>query len=216
MEFFTKYNCKTSWDTTRFRTGEIPIIIGDYNGTYNGLMGMSDIRGLWEMAPMLGTVDENGNINRTTLASTGAMVIPRGAVDPTATWEYLKWYLSAETTYALALEQIAVSGPTVKYNTANLEVLRSLPWTDYELAALNVQLDNLAAIPEYPGNYIVGTYVGNAFMDVYNNNTEPSEAMLNRIIDINKEISRKRKEFGMEYNEISYSGTIEGLEDLDD
>ena len=39
-------------------------------------------------------------------------------------------------------------------------------------------------------------------MDVYNNNTNPIDAMLDRILDMNKEISRKRKEFHLDYYEI--------------
>ena len=44
-------------------------------------------------------------------------------------------------------------------------------------------------------------------MDVYNNHADPSSAMLDRILDINKEISRKRKEFGFEAYDVSYGSS---------
>ena len=43
-------------------------------------------------------------------------------------------------------------------------------------------------------------------MDVYNSGADASNAMLDRIYDINREISRKRQEFGMDAYDISYSG----------
>ena len=82
-----------------------------------------------------------------------------------------------------------------RYNTANVNALLSLAWTEDELKAVSIQLKNLVGIPEYPGSYIVPVYVDNAFMDVYNNGTNAVSAMLDRILDINKEISRKRREF---------------------
>ena len=96
-------------------------------------------------------------------------------------------------------------GPAAKYNTANISALAELPWTASEYRALEAQMNNLAAVPEYPGGYIIDRYVNFAFMDVYNNAADPVESMLDNITEINKEISRKRKEFNLAYYEISYS-----------
>lgn len=54
------------------------------------------------------------------------------------------------------------------------------------------------------------TYVKNAFYEVYNTGADASNAMLDRIYDINREISRKRQEFGMDAYDVSYSGTKTG------
>jgi hypothetical protein len=97
-----------------------------------------------------------------------------------------------------------------------VNALLSLAWTEDELKAVSIQLKNLVGIPEYPGSYIVPVYVDNAFMDVYNNGTNAVSAMLDRILDINKEISRKRREFKMDYLEISYSGSFVEGEPTDD
>ncbi len=211
-EFFTKYKCKTSYDIGRFRTGEIPIIFGDFIGTYNTLMGMSDLRGLWEMAPMPGTVQEDGTINNVTVAGPAAEIIPRGCKDIEAAWEYIKWNATTETQYNFGMEQIAVTGPTTKFNTANIEVLGMQPWTDEEWAAISQQLDNLVSYPNYPGNYIIGVHVNNAFMAAYNDGVDPAEALLDRVLDIHTEINRKRKEFGMDYYEVSLNGQVTNVD----
>ncbi len=211
-EFFTKYKCKTSYDTGRFRTGEIPIMFGEVISTYNTLMGMSDLRGLWEMAPMPGTVREDGTVSYLTTVDTAADIIPRGCKDIEAAWEYIKWSASTETTYNFGMETIAVTGPTTKFGTANLAVLGMQPWTDEEWAAIEHQLDNLVAIPNYPGNYIVTVHINNAFMEAYNGAADPAEALLDRIVDINTELNRKRKELGMDYYDVSMSGTLQDSE----
>lgn len=205
--FFTKYSCPAVWDITRFRSGEVPIIIGDAVSNYNTLMSFSELRGLWEMAPLLGTAKEDGTIDNTSITTVTSIIIPRGANNPQSSWEYLKWRATEDTQQKLVNETINVSAPTTKVNTANLNALLNQPWTTYEYEAISTQVNKLRAVPEYPGGYIVGVYVANAFNDVYNNKTDPSEAMLDRILDMNKEISRKRKEFKMEAYDVSYQGS---------
>ena len=211
--FFTKYSCPVEWEISRFRSGEIPVIVMDGVGTYNALMGFSELRGLWEMAPLLGTLDENGNINNTSVTTVNSLIIPRGANNPESSWKYLKWRASEEIQKRLVAETIAVSAPTTKVGTANLNALLDQPWTTFELEAVKTQINALSAIPEYPGGYIVGVYVSNAFLAVNNSKVDSSEAMLDRILDINKEISRKRREFKMDAYEISYQGSYKDQQD---
>ncbi len=199
--FYTKYGCNVSWDVSRFRTGEVPIIIQDAISGYNTLMNFYDLRGLWEMAPILGTRRDDGSIDRTSMSGVSSIIIPRGAQDPQKSWEYLDWYTSYTAQKLLINETIAVSQPTTKVASSNLQALLEEPWTTIERAAIETQLKELASIPEYPGGYIVPTYVGYAFSDVYNNGTDASTAMLDRILDINKELTRKRKEFNMDVYE---------------
>lgn len=213
-DFFTKYKCDVIIDVTRFRTGEVPIIIGDAISFYNTLMGFYELRGLWEMVPLPGIRnEETGEINRTSTTVTSALVIPRGANNPQSTWEYIKWYMSEETQLRFYKETLNVNAnPTVKSGTANLGALRKEAWTDDERIAIEAQLEQLAGVPEYPGNYIITQYVSNAFYDVYNNGTPPITAMQDRVIDINKEISRKRKEFGLGYYKITFNREEAGKE----
>lgn len=215
--FFRKYSSPVSWDTSRFRTGELAIMISSNETTnssitfYNELMNYVELRGLWEMAPMLATVIENDDgtqtLNYSTTVTVSGMVIPRGSNNPESSWKYISWYVSTDTQEKMRNETIAVNPlPTTKFNSANTEVYLSQPWTESEYKAVSKQMKMLAGITEYPGHYIVPTYVKNAFLDVYNNGKDASNAMLDRIYDINREISRKREEFGMDAYNVSYSG----------
>jgi len=213
-DYFTKYKCDVIIDVTRFRTGEVPIIIGDAINFYNTLMGFYELRGLWEMVPLPGVLnEETGEINRTSTVATTALVIPRGANNPNSSWEYIKWNMSERTQLQFYKETLCVNpNPTVKSATANLNALRGEAWTDDERIAIEAQLEQLAGVPEYPGNYIINQYVSHAFYDVYNNGTDPITAMQDRVLDINKEISRKRKEFGLPYFKISYTVSDDGAD----
>ena len=60
------------------------------------------------------------------------------------------------------------------------------------------KFNNLAAIPNYPGAYIVARYTNFAFLDAFNNGADPTTALSDYIDIINEEITRKREEFALE------------------
>ena len=97
---------------------------------------------------------------------------------------------------------VAIVGQGAMYATANKEALESLPWSTNDLNNILAQYNKLATIPEMPGGYIIDRYVNFAFLDAYNNNADPVEELLGYIDDINKEITRKRKEFELETLEL--------------
>jgi hypothetical protein len=93
---------------------------------------------------------------------------------------------------------VAIMGPSAKYHTANIKALANLPWTTEEYTRIKAQFDNLASVPNYPGSYIISRYTEFAFLAAYNDGADPSQALLSYIYTINKEITRKRAEFGLE------------------
>ncbi len=210
-DMFSKYRCPVNYDLTRFRTGEIPIIFGPAISTYNTLMSYYDIRGLWEMAPVLGIEGADGEINHTSHVTVTALVIPRGAENPAATWEYMKWTVSPDNQKRLAKERLAVNAnPTTKYNTPTIDALLGQAWTEDEYAAIQAQTEQLVGIREYPGNYIIKTYVNAAFMQAYSYSSDASDELLDRIVYINKEISRKRDDFKMDWFDVATGEYIPG------
>ena len=214
-EFFTKYGFPYTYDAAnRFRTGEMPILIGDYTGLYNQLkVFATEIDGLWTMVPVPGTVvtdedgkpmyDEDGNkiINNCAVSSVNASVIVSGADEKGKTqdaWTYIKWFTGKECQESYGNEMVAIMGPSAKYNTANKDALKLVPWTAEERVMIEAQFNNLASIPNYPGSYIIARYTDFAFMAAYNDGADPTQALHSYIHTINKEITRKRTEFGLE------------------
>lgn len=229
VEMFTKYSSPYVYnDVTRFRTGEMPIMIADDAIlTYNQLMGFFELRGLWKMSPVIGTkqVDENGQVildengkpvvNHNTFATTQAMIMPRDGYDPDVVWEFIKWFCGEDSQTRQARESVAVAQPTTKFSTANINALLNQKWTDEERQAIKMQMDNLVGVREYPGAYIFLQNVTFAFNTAYNAGVDPAEAMLDQILDINKEISRKRKEFGLDAYDINYGFTVDNSKGAD-
>jgi len=90
-----------------------------------------------------------------------------------------------------------------------------MPWTSREYSNLMLQFENTVGVPEYPGSYIIDRYVSFAFLDVYNDGADAVESLLDIVTDINKEITRKRKEFHYDYLEFDYSTSAQYIESAD-
>ena len=203
-DMYTMYSFPYSYNfSNRFRTGEMPIGIGGYCGTYNTLVVFAtEIRGLWQFFPLPGIADEEGNINNVSVSSVSAVSMINDCKDKEKAWEFMRWQTGADFQAKYSNEMIAILGDSAKHATANMKALDELTWTQAELTEIKRQFSNLASVPNYPGAYIVGRYTNFAFLAAYNDMEDPSEELLSYINTINKEISRKREEFGLETLEI--------------
>ncbi len=196
---YTDYSLPVTYDAAnRFRTSEMPIIIGDYIGTYNTLViYASEIGGLWEFCSLPGSENPNeeDNFNYDSLAGVTASVIPNGADNIEAAWAYMQWHTGAEAQATYGNRIVALIGPAAKYETANIFAIEDLSWTAAEKAAIRDQMANLNSIFNFPGSYIIARYMKFAFLDTYNDGIPAHEAMMSYIPAINTEVARKREEF---------------------
>lgn len=229
--FFTMYSFPYKYDfANRFRTGEMPIGFASYNGTYNQLtVFATEIKGLWAFYPMpgidTGKVDAKGDpiINNVSVATTSAIVMlngcgsaggDEGKMEQLRAWEFMVWHSGEDCQVVYSNEMVAIIGPSAKHATANVKALEDMPWTSEELTQLKLQFENLASIPNYPGSYIIGRYTSFAFLAAYNDNADPTEELQSYITIINKEITRKREEFGLETLEIGQTLKSKRLDQL--
>ncbi|MBP5209707.1 MAG: extracellular solute-binding protein [Clostridia bacterium] len=199
--FYTDYSFSYRYDAAnRFRTGEMPIVIEDYVASYNQLtVFATEIAGLWEFGSVPGTRRADGSLNYDTLCTVTNLVMPssKGRTQNTRdnAWAYIKWNTGAEAQAEYGNRMVALIGPSAKYATANMAAISSLSWTTKEAAAIHDQLEHLSSIKNYPGSYIIARYVNFAFLDAYNNGTDPVDALKGYISAINAELTRKREEF---------------------
>ena len=208
--FFTMYSFPYEYDfANRFRTGEMPIGFVGYTGTYNHLtVFATEIKGLWEFLPMPGLVDEDGNINNVSVSSVSAIVmmndkeLKSNEKKMQNAWSFMVWHAGADCQTKYSNEMVAIIGPSAKHSTANLQALEGMPWTHNELTQLQAQFNKLASIPNYPGSYIIDRYTSFAFLAALNENADPVTELQSYITTINKEITRKRAEFGLETLEL--------------
>lgn len=185
----------------RFRTGEAPIVIADYT-LYNQLqVSAPDIKGLWGITMVPGTVREDGTVDYS-VTSTGTSVIMMSQTkDEEAAWEFMKWWVSADTQIQYGREMEALMGAAARHPTANIEAFESLPWPTEDYEALKSQYKWMKGIPQVPGSYYSWRSVSNAFYRVViaedKNRMQPREALTEYVRYINDEITFKRAEFGL-------------------
>ena len=199
-DMFTMYSFPYKYDAAnRFRTGEMPILFSNYTATYNQLkVFATEIEGLWSFYPLPGYENEAGEINNVAVSSVTANVMITGCENVNGAWEFMQWFCGAEAQKDYSNEMVAILGPSAKHPTANKEALAEMPWTAAEYEQLSYQFQKLAAVPNYPGAYIVARYTTFAFLDAFNNGADPASSLNSYINIINKEITRKRAEFGLE------------------
>lgn len=214
-KWFTDYSFPISYDAAnRFRTGEMPLLVGDYVSLYNTLVVYAtEIEGLWKFCPLPGSpvYDENGKqvydenglakLNYSSLASVGATVMLYGCEgeEKLAAWEFMQWQTWPDVQSNYGNNMVALIGPAAKYETANVNAIKDLSWTADEYAAIADQMSDahMDSVVNYPGSYYYGRYLKFAFLDVVNDGADPYDALSQYIDAINAEITRKREEFDL-------------------
>lgn len=199
-EFYTDYKLdKATSAEERFRTGECPIIIADYT-TYNNLVvSAPDIAGLWDFAPVPGTVQENGTIDHSVGCTGLASIIMADTKYPDACWEFLKWWTSADVQTQYGREMESLMGSAARVPTANLEAFSNMPWPVDDYEALEEAFEWVKGIPQVPGGYYSWRNVNNAFYTVTTetDTASPREELMDKVIYINAEIDYKRQELNL-------------------
>ena len=200
-EFYTKHSLPQDFNFyQRFRTGEMPIGIANYT-TFNLLkMAAPEIRGLWSMHPIPGVVDEYGNINNKVVAFGQSAVILRDVANGNYenAWEFIKWFTSAQTQAQYGLELEALLGGWGRHFPASVEAFAQMPWEREQQQLIMAQWENSFKLPQVPGGYYVNRSLINAFRQVVYWDRNPRETLTRFNQDMNREIQRKRIEFGLE------------------
>ncbi|MCR4727704.1 MAG: extracellular solute-binding protein [Lachnospiraceae bacterium] len=195
---YVNYGMPVSYDmASRFRTGEMPLAIGDYT-QYNYLSVFApEIKGDWGFTLVPGYEREDGTLDHSVSAWETACVIMATSKQQKRGWEFLKWWMSGETQTEYGNEIENVLGVAGRVATANMEALENLPWATSDYRQLTRQLSWVKALPQVPGGYFTERHIKNAFYTVYNNNEDPRETLQDYVKQINYEINRKRLEFGL-------------------
>ncbi|HHT89232.1 MAG TPA: extracellular solute-binding protein [Clostridiales bacterium] len=200
-EFYTDYKIdKETSVEERFRTGECPLIIADYTFYNNLQVSAPDIQGLWDFTVVPGILQEDGTINHTTGSIGLANLIMADTEYPDESWEFLKWWTSADTQTMYGREMESLMGSSARVATANLEALENLAWPVDDYEELMKQFSQVKGIPQVPGGYYSWRNVNNAFYTVTTetDTATPREELMDKVIYINAEIEHKLHELGLD------------------
>lgn len=203
---WTEYYTKESFDlsanvVTRFRTGEMPIIIHDYTYQNSIRAAAPEIEGAWDIYPILGVEKEDGTIDRTSAGMVSACMILKNIVETNDTaneaWDFLKWWTDADTQYDFAVAQKAILGDAANYPVANYEAIMRLAEENNTADTMEAIMSSMRGVPQVPGGYLVGREVENAFLSVVNDMVDPVDTLYAKVHDLNSELTVKREEFGL-------------------
>ena len=197
---YNDYGLPTIFDfVSRFRSGEMPMGIFDYT-TFNTLnVSAPEIRGLWDIAVLPGTLQADGTINHAG-HSQGAccmMIATDNEVIKQNAWEFMKWWVSTESQVRFGREIESILGSSARYATANIAAIEQLAWSEDQLAVIRDQLSVAVGFREVAGGYYTTRHLTNAVRKVTNEKTDPRETLLDYARTINEEIVKKREEFGL-------------------
>lgn len=194
-DFYNVYALDQTFDAfSRFRTGEMPIVIQNYT-FYNQLsVSAPEIKGLWDFTLVPGTRQEDGTVNHTANSSTSGALIFNKVSNQNAAWEFIKWFTETDTQVEYGRTVEALLGPMGRFDTANLEAIQQLPWSTSEIAKITAQMNQTKEVPIIPASYATTRHTKNAFRAVVNDGDNARYALTSYNRDINTEIERKNEE----------------------
>ena len=195
-ELYTMYGLPISFNLyNRFRTGEMPLAIGEYSFYTQLYEAAPEIRGLWDIAPVPGIRKEDGTVDHTVAGAGGySAIILKKCTKPEKAWDFLRWFADAEiqTAYGLAIE--ARLGTIGRYETANRIAFDKLPTPAALKGKITAAWDAMREVEQMPASYYVSRNISNAFRRVIYYYENPRHTLYQYNQTINKEITRKLNE----------------------
>ena len=194
-KFYTVFSFDQTFDAfSRFRTGEMPLVIQAYT-FYNQLsVAAPEIKGLWDFTTVPGTVREDGTVSRAANSAGAGAIIFNKVSNQAAAWEFIKWFTDTDTQVDYGKQIEALMGPMGRFDTANVDALEQLPWSTAEYEKISAQQSELREVPIIPASYAVTRHVNNAFRMVVNDAGNPRYTLMSYNDQIKSEIVRKYQE----------------------
>ena len=199
-DFYTNLGYDTAFNFyNRFRDGTMPLGVALYSDYVLFSQAAPEISGKWAIAPMPGTMQEDGTINYTQSDTGTCCVIPIVSKHPDIAWNFIKWWTSDTTQYRYSTMVEAILGEVGRVQTANIEALKKLSWESDDLDIILDTWEDVEGLVEVPGGYYVTRSIYQAFWNVVNLDENPKDMIVKWGKVADEEIIRKRKEYNLEY-----------------
>jgi len=202
-EYSTPYQVPSFFNS--FRYGQVPIGIGDFGMYLQLTNAAADIRGLWDIALVPGvphtevnplTLEEETMIRRYMPGAQQSSIIFEKSQKKEEAWQFLSWWMSTQTQIYFAETLINTLGTRYIWNTANIEAFESIRLDERHKSVILEQWTHLKEVQKIPGSYIIEREISNTWNSVVYNDANLRSTVSDAMLKINKEISRKMREFG--------------------
>lgn len=179
-----------------FRYSVLPIGIIDSNTYVLIRNGATELEGQWELAPYLGTVQEDGSINRNFVANGSGGVIFGETDMADEAWEFLKWWTSEETQVEYTYTLRSTYGDTYFWLPSNVAALEQAPIGQEDKEIILDMVRELRDVPRTPGQYLLERSISDIWNAMVFDGTSAQVAADEKVIAINREIRKKMQELG--------------------
>lgn len=180
-----------------FRLGDLPIGIGDLNTYVQLSVAAPDIIGQWAVAPIPGVRQADGTVARWSQQGTVSGMIMKKSDKYDEAWDFLDWWTSEQVQAEFGNSMESLYGLEYRWNTANIDAMASIPWSDSELEALHEQARWVKNVPLVPGHYFLGRELGFAWNSTVLSGEPFMEALEKARISLQREMWRKQKDLGL-------------------
>jgi ABC-type glycerol-3-phosphate transport system substrate-binding protein len=209
-ELYTNYKITQQADFyNRMRTGEMPIGVSGFFTYVLLSVAAPELEGRWEMRPLPGKRRPDGQVDRTSGGYGQAVVIMDNSDKQDKAWEWAKWWTSERAQARFGEELEALIGTEARWNTANVKALNQLPFPQKDIEAIQEQWRWFKEQPVTLGGYFTPRHIINAWNRVVLQGWNAREALEEAVKQIDRELIRKREEFGLPVDLTKTKGGLE-------
>lgn len=180
-----------------FRSGTIPIGIADFSMYIQLMVAAPELNGYWGIAPIPGVKQADGQIARWMGGIEQAGVIFKRTKKAEESWQFLKWWTSADTQEKYGSDLETINGTSFRWNTSNIDAFVHLPWKQDDLNSILEQWRWYKEIPNVPGSYFLERELQNAWNRTVVDGINYRSSLETSITSIETEMRRKMIEFGI-------------------
>ena len=197
-DMFMNYGLPLTYDAlTRFRMGEMPLVINDYTFFNSLQVGAPEIANLWDFTVVPGTVQDDGSINHTVPVAGTACMMLKSTKSPEKAWKFMKWWTDTQAQISYGRDMEMILGTSGRVATANIEATKALAWSKKNSDAIESAREHTYGIENVPGSYFMSRHIQNAFRMVVLSGDDPKESLRYYSKIINNEIHTKCEELGI-------------------
>lgn len=192
-----------------FRSGTVPIGIADFSMYIQLMVAAPELNGYWGIAPIPGVTQSDGEVARWMGGNLQSSVIFKKTKKAEQSWEFLKWWTSAEVQERYGSDLETINGLSFRWNTSNIEAFVHLPWKQEDLNGILEQWRWYKEIPNVPGSYFLERELQNAWNRSVVDGINYRSSLETSIEEIEREMRRKMQEFGIIDSEGNVLRTLE-------
>ncbi|MDY0276679.1 MAG: extracellular solute-binding protein [Acholeplasma sp.] len=196
-ELFTIYSLPLEVGSfyNSFRYGTLPLGIGDFSMYVQLLHAAPEIAGLWDVAPLPGVKNDEGEIDRSYDGAATSGIIFKNSDMQDEAWQFLEWWTREDVQLDYSENLITSMGPEYMWNTSNVEAFKQMSWDENHKLVFLEQWEWIFDTPKTPASYMMEREISNIWNKIVYDGINTRIAISDSAVIIDKEITKKMIEF---------------------